>query len=198
MKDLQFPINFKFNIISLSNDFTATDANGKTVAYVRQKLFKLKEDITIYADESMSKINYSIKADRWLDFSAAYTIYDQDGSVIGKIVRKGWKSIWKAQYEIIDQHDHAQFKIDEENPWIKVADSILGEIPLLGMLTGYLFHPSYIVTNYNDSEIVKLTKFPSLWSRHFELIKVGHLDSDDDDRIMLGLMMMILLERKRG
>ena len=74
MKDLQFPINFKFNIISLSNDFTATDANGKTVAYVRQKLFNLKEDITIYADESMSKINYSIKADRWLDFSAAYTI----------------------------------------------------------------------------------------------------------------------------
>ena len=130
-------------------------------------------------------------------FSCIYD-YDQDGSVIGKIVRKGWKSIWKAQYEIIDQHDHAQFKIDEENPWIKVADSILGEIPLLGMLTGYLFHPSYIVTNYNDSEIVKLTKFPSLWSRHFELIKVGHLDSDDDDRIMLGLMMMILLERKRG
>jgi len=198
MKDLRFPINFKFKIGSIANDFIATDANGKTVAYTKQKLFKLKEDISIYADESKSELNYSIKADRWLDFSAAYTFFHADGSVIGKIARKGWRSIWKAQYEIIDQHDKAQFKITEENPWSKVADSVLGEIPLLGMLTGYLFNPTYIVKNSNDSEIVRLAKLPSLWGRHFELTKLGNLDSDDDDRIMLGLMMMILLERRRG
>ena len=76
MQDLQFPLNFRFKISTLANDFTATDANGKVVAYVKQKMFKLKEDIVIYADESQSKTNYRIKADRWLDFYAAYTFYD--------------------------------------------------------------------------------------------------------------------------
>ncbi|MFT5244823.1 MAG: hypothetical protein ACI8QQ_002768, partial [Psychroserpens sp.] len=52
MKDLNFPISFKFRVTTLSNDFTAKDASGKTVAYVRQKMFKLKEDINIYDNEN--------------------------------------------------------------------------------------------------------------------------------------------------
>ena len=62
MKDLQFPINFKFKIGTLANDFVATDASGTTVAYVRQKMFKLKEDILIYSNESKSDTLFRIKA----------------------------------------------------------------------------------------------------------------------------------------
>ena len=57
MKDLQFPIRFQFKITTLSNDFTATDASGNVIAYVRQKMFKLKEAITIYADSTKSTIS---------------------------------------------------------------------------------------------------------------------------------------------
>lgn len=198
MKDIQFPVNFKFKISTLSNDFTATDANGQMIAYVRQKLFKLKEDIQIYSDESRSQVNYQIKADKWLDFSAAYSFFDADGSEIGKIARKGWRSLWKAEYDIIDQNQNPQYKVQEENGWVKVMDSFLGGVPILGMLTGYVFNPSYMVTDQNNNQIVRLKKLPSFFGRHFELTKIGALDSDDDDRIMLGLMMMILLERARG
>ncbi len=198
MQDLQFPINFKFKISTLSNDFTATDANGKVVAYVKQKMFKLKEDIVIYADESQTKINYRIKADKWLDFSAAYTFYDNNENTIGKVVRKGWRSLWNTKYELIDQFEKVQYKIREENAWVKVADGIFGEIPILGMMTGYLFNPTYLLKNRNEEVIVKLKKQPSFWGREFLVDKVGTIDNDDDDRIMLGLMMMILLERRRG
>lgn len=198
MKDIQFPVNFKFKISTLSNDFTATDANGQMIAYVRQKLIKLKEDIQIYSDESRSQVNYQIKADKWLDFSAAYSFFDADGSEIGKIARKGWRSLWKAEYDIIDQNQNPQYKVQEENGWVKVMDSFLGGVPILGMLTGYVFNPSYMVTDQNNNQIVRLKKLPSFFGRHFELTKIGALDSDDDDRIMLGLMMMILLERARG
>lgn len=198
MKDLKFPINFRFKISSLANDFTATDATGNTVAYVRQKMFKLKEDISIYNDESRTTVNYKIKADRWLDFSAAYSFFDADGSEFGKIARKGWRSIWKAEYELIDQHQKVQYSVREENGWVKVFDSMLGEIPILGMFTGYLFNPSYIVKNVDGDEIVRLKKQPSFFGRQFQIDKLGSIDNDDDDRIMLGLMMMILLERRRG
>ena len=198
MQDLQFPLNFRFKISTLANDFTATDANGKVVAYVKQKMFKLKEDIVIYSDESQTKTHYRIKADRWLDFSAAYTFYDANENTIGKVVRKGWRSLWNTKYELIDQFEKAQYNIREEKAWVKVMDGIFGEIPLVGMLSGYLFNPTYLLKNRKDEVIVKLKKQPSFWGREFLVEKVGTIDNDDDDRIMLGLIMMILLERRRG
>ena len=198
MQDLQFPLNFRFKISTLANDFTATDANGKVVAYVKQKMFKLKEDIVIYSDESQTKTHYRIKADRWLDFSAAYTFYDANENTIGKVVRKGWRSLWNTKYELIDQFEKAQYNIREEKAWVKVMDGIFGEIPLVGMLSGYFFNPTYLLKNRKDEVIVKLKKQPSFWGREFLVEKVGTIDNDDDDRIILGLIMMILLERRRG
>ena len=198
MQKLIFPIQFQFKISTLSNDFTATDANGKVVAYVKQKMFKLKEDISVFSDETQTKVNYKIKADRWLDFSAAYSFFDADGVELGKIARKGWRSIWKAEYDIIDQNGELQYKVKEENGWVKVFDSFFGQIPVLGLFTGYFFNPSYMLAGINGNAVVRLKKQASLFARKFELEKIGSLDENDDDRIMLGLMMMILLERRRG
>ena len=50
-KEFDFPIEFSFKIGTLANDFIATDANGKTIAYVRQKMFKFKEAIMIYTND---------------------------------------------------------------------------------------------------------------------------------------------------
>ncbi len=198
MQDIQFPIKFSFKVTSLANDFNATDATGKNIAYVRQKMFKFKEDIEVFNDESRTKVNYRIKADRWLDFSAAYAFYDENNMELGKIVRKGWRSIWKASYEIIDQNKKHQYNISEEKAWVKVWDSLLGEVPVLGMFTGYFFNPSYIVADLNGREIVRLKKMSSFFGKEFEVSLLGPIDNDDDDRILLSLMMMILLERRRG
>ncbi len=198
MKNLKFPIKFVFKISSLANDFTAKDADGNTVAYVRQKMFKLKEDISIYADETKSQVNFQIKADKWIDFSAAYSFTNNEGVELGKIARKGWASLWKAEYELIDQNQQLQYHIREENGWVKVMDSLMGEIPILNFFTGYIFNPAYKVTNLNGETIARLKKEPSFWGRKFDVIKLKDFDKDDDERIILGLMMMILLERRRG
>ncbi len=198
MKNIKFPVNFQFKISTLANDFTARDADGAVIAYVRQKMFRLKEDINIYNDDSKTQINYKIKADRWLDFSAAYSFLDRNGNEFGKIARKGWRSIWKATYEIIDENQKLQYNIKEENPWIKVFDTLLCEVPILSLFSGYFFNPAYIVTDVDNNPIVRLKKQPSFFGRKFELTQIGELDNDDDDRIMIGLMMMILLERRRG
>ncbi len=200
MQNIKFPLQFTFKISTFSNDFTATDATPKVVAYVKQKLFKLKESVKVFSDETRTEVLYEINADRWLDFSAAYKFTDaKTGKVIGKVARKGWRSLWKAEYDVVDQHDQLQYKIKEDNAMTKVFDSLLGEIPILGFFTGYFFNPSYSVLDVkNNQPVAKLTKEPSFWGRRFEVDKVGPMDSDDDDRILLSLMMMILLERRRG
>jgi uncharacterized protein YxjI len=198
MKDIKFPIKFSFNIGTIANDFTATDATGKTVAFVKQKMFKLKEDISIFDNQTKTNLNYKINADKWIDFSAAYSFKDSSGKEIGKIARKGWASIWKAHYELIDQHQKLQYHIREENAWVKVLDSVLGQIPILGGFTGYLFNPSYIITDLKNQNIVRMKKEPSFFGRKFVLNELKPIDLDDKERIILGFMMMVLLERRRG
>ncbi|PPK94935.1 MULTISPECIES: hypothetical protein [Nonlabens] len=198
MNNLQYPIKFSFKITTLSNDFTAKNASGQTIAYVKQKMFKLKEAISVYSDESKSQVLFTIAANKWLDFSAAYSMTDASGNEIGKIARKGWRSMWKAEYDIVDQNNQPQYKVQEANAWVRVADSMIGEIPVLGAFTGYLFNPTYNVTNKAGQIVVKLKKMPSFFGKEFELEKVADIDEDDKERVMLGLMMMILLERRRG
>ncbi|NCB69330.1 MAG: hypothetical protein EOM47_10850 [Bacteroidia bacterium] len=198
MNSMQFPLQLTFKVTTLSNDFVATDANGNTVAYVRQKMLRLLEEVQVFSNENRSELNYTIRANRWLDFNSTYTFTNRMGYEVGRIVRKGWASLWKAHYEIFDEKQQSDLIIREENPWAKVFDNMLGEIPLLGVLSGYLFHPAYIVTRPNGTEVVRLTKQPSFWGRKFTVDKLSSFEAGEEERIVLGLMMMILLERQRG
>lgn len=54
LKNLNYPLNFTFKITTLSSDFNITDRNGNYVAYVRQKMFKLKEDVIVFNNETKS------------------------------------------------------------------------------------------------------------------------------------------------
>ena len=195
---MEFPLQLTFKVTTLSNDFVATDASGNTVAYVRQKMLRLLEEVQVFNNENRSELNYTIRANRWLDFNSTYTFTNRMGYEVGRIVRKGWASLWKAHYEIFDEKQQSDLIIREENPWAKVFDNMLGEIPLLGILSGYLFHPTYIVTRPNGTEVVRLTKQPSFWGRKFTVDKLSNFESGEEERIVLGLMMMILLERQRG
>lgn len=198
MNSLNFPLNLTFKITTLSNDFTAQDANGNTVAYVRQKILKLLEEVQVFNNESRSELNYTIRANKWLDFSATYTFTDRMGYETGRIVRKGWASLWKANYEILDEKQQIDLVIHEENPWAKIFDSMLGELPLVGMLSGYLFHPSYIATRPDGTQVARLKKEPSFFGRKFTIDKLSQFETGEEDRLLLGLMMLILLERQRG
>lgn len=199
MKNINFPLELTFKIGTLSNDFTAADAEGRTVAYVRSKLFKLKEDIQVFSDESRTQVDYTIKANKWLDFSASYMFADGTGNNLGMIARKGWTSIWKAHYEILDNNNKNEFTIREDNAWVKVWDALLSEVPIAGMLTGYFFNPSYsVINNATGQPVAQLKKQKSFFGRRFNIIKLQDLDEGEQARVLLGCMMMILLERRRG
>jgi uncharacterized protein YxjI len=198
MKTLQFPLSFTFNIGTLANDFVCKDAEGQTVAYVRQKLFRLVDEVIVYTDESRSQEIYRINADRWIDFSANYTFTNPMGEELGRIARRGWISIWRANYELYDEDRKQDLLISEENPWIKVADNLLGEIPILSLFTGYILHPSYILKRPDGTEVARLIKEASFWGRKFRVEQLSGFDPGEQERIVLGLMMMILMERQRG
>src|SRR5687768_9888939 len=136
---LAYPLTLSFKIVALAPQLSITDANGNLVAYVKQKLFKLKEAVTVFADERQTQSMFTLNADRILDFSARYNFANAQGSPLGSVKRRGMKSIWSAHYGIMDG-DTVVMSIKEANPWVKVIDSFFSELPIIGMFSGYLFH----------------------------------------------------------
>jgi uncharacterized protein YxjI len=195
---MNYPIDFSFKLLAIASQIYIRDASGTLLGYVKQKLFKLKEDINVFADESQTQLLFNIKADRVLDFSAKYNFTSASGNSLGSIKRRGMRSIFKASYEIFDEGDSQVMKIGEENGWIKVIDSLVGEVPVLGMFTGYFFNPSYVVSRLDDTPVARLAKQPAFFEGKFQMTKLGEMQANEETRVMLSLLTMTLLERVRG
>jgi uncharacterized protein YxjI len=195
---MNYPLSLSFKILAIAQQVAVTDSAGRLIFYVKQKAFKLKEDVTVYADQAQAQPLYNIKADRILDVSPRYSFTDAQGRAVGAVKRHGMRSIWKAHYEVYDEREQILFTITEANPWAKVADAVLGEVPILGMFTGYLFHPAYHVKRPDERVVLHLVKRPALFESKFALEKEGELSQDGEMRALLALLMLILLERARG
>jgi len=194
---MEYPLNFSFKVLALSPQLAVTDAGGNLVYYVKQKVFKLKEEVTVFADQEQTKPLYKINADRVIDFSARYHFSDTAGNALGSVKRQGMKSLWKASYDILDGEEIVM-TIVQENPWIGVVDSILEQIPVVGIATSYLFHPKYLISRADGAPVLRLTKQPAFFEGKFSLDKLADISEAEERRAILSLLMMVLLERARG
>lgn len=194
---MQYPIDLRFKLMTLGQRITATDASGQALLFIKQKMFKLKERVNIYSDPKLKQEIFQIAADRMIDFSANYRFTDPQGTDWGSVRRRGMRSLWSAHYEIM-QDGVVDMTISEESPMKKLLESLLGEIPVVGFVAVMLLNPSYIVCRPDGTQLLRLTKKPAVFEGKFVLEKLSELPEDDELRSLLALIMMVLLERKRG
>ncbi len=194
-----YPLKLSFKLLAFAPQVYVKDSTGAQILYVKQKLFKLKEAVNIYSNDSQSQQLYSINADRIIDFSAKYNFTDMQGSNLGAVKRQGMKSLWRATYQIMED-DTEFFTIQEENPWVKIGDAFLSEIPIVGIASAYLLNPAYLIKKSGTDQVVmKLKKMPSFWGKEFEITKEDpSLQDREEQIILLSILMMVLLERQRG
>jgi hypothetical protein len=86
--------------------------------YVKQKAFKLKEDIFIYKDESLNEVYARIKAESILDLGTKYNVYklqNEQEIKIGAIKREFLKSIWRDSWKILDAENKVVGIIQEDS-----------------------------------------------------------------------------------
>ena len=194
---MEYPLGLTFKIVALAPQMAVTDASGRLVFYVKQKLFKLKEQVNVFADREQTRPVAKMGADRVLDLSATYHFEDPQGRRFGAVRRAGLKSIWRAQYEVM-KGDAPIFTIREDNAMVKFIDGLLTEIPVLGFISGYVFHPAYSVTRADGTRVLHVKKRPAFWEGRFTIEREGELAPDEEALTTLSILMMILLERSRG
>ncbi|MFM8439652.1 MAG: hypothetical protein ACKN97_00015, partial [Acidobacteriota bacterium] len=158
---MKFPLSFNFKLLAIASQIYVSDADGHSVAYVKQKLMKLKEHVEVFSDDTQTSRLFDIRADRVIDFSAKYNFADASGVELGSVRRRGMRSIWKASYEVFDGSGNQVGTISEENVYVKIFDSLLAEIPIIGMVTGYFLNPSYLLSRTDGTPIARLRKMPA-------------------------------------
>ena len=195
---MQFPVKLAFKKIALAKQATLTDAGKNPIAYARQKIFKLKEEIEVFKDKTKTERVCSIRASKVIDFSSAYSFVTENEESFGSIQRQGLRSLWKATYLLNDAGGNQYATIKEEKPFAKVMDTLVGQLPGVALVCNYIFNPSYIVTTEAGADLFRITKEPSFWGGLFKIDKLAEVDSNDEIRCMMGLLMMIFLEKSRG
>jgi len=194
---VDYPLDLRFRLISLGPQINVLDATGRSVAYVKQKAFRLKEDVEVHTDDTRQTPLWRIKADRIIDWSAAYRITDASGALLGTLRRKGGRSLWRATYVITDASEQAIGGIHEKDPWTKVLDGLLSLVPILGDLSGYFLNPSYLLSR-GDESVLEIRKRPAFFEGRFVIEQVGTVDPRSEALFLASVLMMVLLERGRG
>jgi uncharacterized protein YxjI len=190
---LNYPLTLSFKIIAFNPQVKVTDASGQTALYVKQKALALKEDVKIFADEGQQRQLYQMKANKILDFSAQYNITRPDGGQVGAVKRQGMRSLWKATFNVLDAGGAEVGLIHEENPWIKVLDGLLSDVPFVGMF----INPAYLV-DLRGQTVLYLKKQPAFMEGKFTLDKRGNFSDADEGLLLSSVIMMLMLERMRG
>jgi hypothetical protein len=106
----------KRQVLALTGIIRIYNPYGQMVLFSQQKMFKLKEDIRVYTDETLSQELLYIQARQIIDFSASYDIIDsQVGTKVGVLRRKGFRSIIRDEWEVLDASDQPMGALYEDN-----------------------------------------------------------------------------------
>jgi len=116
----------KRQVFALTGKLRYYNPQGEVVLFVEQKLFRLREDIRIYNDDQKSQEILLIKARNIIDWAAAYDVTDSvSGEKVGVLRRKGWKSMVRDEWEVLDTNDQPIGQLFEDNAWLAMLRRIL-------------------------------------------------------------------------
>ena len=125
-------------VFALTGKFRYYDPAGNLVMFSEQKMFKLREDIRVYADEGKSQEVLQIQARHIIDFSAAYDVIDSAyNQKVGTLRRRGMQSMLRDEWEILDANGQVIGKLFEDS---------MGLALLRRLLLGSLLPQNYDIT----------------------------------------------------
>lgn len=102
-------------VLALTNQYWITDQQGNNLGYTKQKLLRIKEDIRIYTDDSMSTEVFKIHQEQIFDGWGTFAVIDSRTNLcIGKIKRQYLKSeLFADEYFLLDANGQQIGRIAE-------------------------------------------------------------------------------------
>jgi hypothetical protein len=93
-------------ILAIAPTFEIFDLQGTPLVYCQEKLFKVKDDIRIYADPSKKVELLRIKQRNIVDWAGVFDVFDPlTNAKLGAFRRQGWRSWLRDEWHILDAND---------------------------------------------------------------------------------------------
>jgi uncharacterized protein YxjI len=106
-------------IFTFAPQFHLYDQHGQVLAYLRKKVFSWKDDIRVFTDATQSFELLRIKGRQVIDFGASFDVMDSlSGGRAGMLRRRGWKSILRAEWDILDANEMEIGKVREDSAFL--------------------------------------------------------------------------------
>ncbi|MEN6409149.1 MAG: hypothetical protein ABFD44_05480 [Anaerolineaceae bacterium] len=177
-------------VFSFTGRFRIYNPEGQMVLFCQQKIFKLREDLRVYADEAMTQPMLAIQARQIMDFSAAYDVSDAlTGEKVGALRRRGWKSIARDEWEVLDAYDRPVGVLIEDS---------LGHAMLRRLLLGSLFPQNYDLL-VNDRRVMDLRQRFHMFRYVLELDFRENSNHEVDPRLGIAAgILLAAIEGKQG
>jgi len=177
----------KRQAIALTGKFRFYDPTGNLVMFSEQRMFKLREDIRVYSDESKMQEVLSIKARQVLDFSAAYDVVDTAmNQKVGVLRRKGLRSLLRDEWEVLDAGDNLKGLLFEDS---------MGLALLRRLVLGHWLPQNYDIT-FGQTRVADLRQNFNLF--RYELNLDFSMDVNHQLDRRLGIAAGILLAAIEG
>lgn len=167
--------------------------SGKQVLVCHQKAFKLKEDIRLYADESKQRELLTIKARNIIDFSAAYDVVDAvTGQKVGVLRRKGWSSMIRDAWEVMNDREQLVARIQEDNLALALVRRF---IELASLFLPQAFHFSSV----SGVELAKAKQQfnPFIMKIDLQMPRGANADIIDPRLVLAATTLLVLIEGRQ-
>jgi hypothetical protein len=103
-------------IFSWAPCFYINDQSGNALAFLRKKVFTWKDEIRVFTDEGQSLELLHIKARKIIDWGTAFDVTDSiNNRKIGALKRRGWKSIVRKEWILMDAFDQEIGMVKEDS-----------------------------------------------------------------------------------
>jgi hypothetical protein len=173
--------------------FYLLDEDGEVIGYSSQKAFKLKEDIRVYTDESMTEELLVIKARSIIDFGATYDVTDpaEKGRSVGSYRRKGWTSLVRDEWLIYDADGNEAGKIQEDSTGLAIVRRLIGGL-------AQLIAPQAYSMEIDGMQVAEMATSRNPFIYKLNVTIEPDADDADPRLILAGAILLTAIEGRQG
>ena len=176
-------------VLAIADQYWIEDGQGNKLGYARQKLLRIKEDIRIFSDDTMTREVFRIKQENIGDAWGTFAILDTDtGACVGKLRRKALMSgLFADEYFILNPADQQIGRVAER----------AGRATMRRWMPGGGLVPEHVGVEFFGREVAEIKQQFKVIGDSWEVDCSG-VPADFDRRTLLACMIMMgMVERDR-
>lgn len=153
--------------------------DGQVVGFAKQKRMALREQFTIYSDESQKEVLATSKARGIMDVSPTFDIYDKNQKPLAVFKKEFAKSLLASTWSVYDAGGKKLiFNVSEKSKLVAIFRRVWELVPGLPDLIPFpfRFHCSIKAGNKVAGEYLKTTTIRDHYALFLEEDYVGKLD----------------------